>query len=305
MRPFLVRFIALSLVLSACGTPEIALETPPPEISEIAVGSAPEAIAEPRLSLTSSSEEIQHAMLESATNWLSIWMDGTVTQYALDGSGAPPDVKAEQVWIDQSLSRFRILTGPAHGTAETFKASNGMTILEMDLKTGWSQSYPLPDFAKVKQFVPTLEPEHAYPQPLWGQMGTHLSQLAFSSDLAQNEGTFRPIATEFAAGRETVIVEWTFAQNDLPSWRAWLDAETAVILKMQSFGKSGGETIQSEAVVNQVIYEGAFGQSLFRAPATLPQFSDVAGNPLTPSEPAPHSFLRSGSPAGGLLLCDG
>jgi len=283
MRQFFVLFIALGLILSACGTLEISIATPPPEIP----GSAPEVTAEPGLSLTSSSEEIQRAMLESATNWLSIWMDGTITQYALDGSGAPPQVSREQVWIDLSTSRFRILTGTVEGMAEKFKASDGMTILEMDLKTGQSQSYPLPEFAQAKQFVPTLEPGFAYPQPLWGQMGTQLSELAFPSDFAQNEGIFKPVATEFVADRETLVVEWTYIQNDLPSWRAWLDSETAVILKMQSFGKGGGETLQSEVVVNQVIYEDIFAEFLFRAPASLPQFSDVSGSPLTQNEPAP------------------
>jgi hypothetical protein len=223
-------------------------------------------------------------MLESATNWLSIWMDGTITQYALDGSETPPQISHEQVWIDLSMNRFRVLSGPMEGMAEKFKACDGITILEMDLKSGQSQSYPLPGFAQVKQFVPTLEPGFAYPQPLWGQMGTQLSQLAFSSDFAQNEGTFKPVATELVAGRETVVVEWMFAQNDMPSWRMWLDTKTAVILKMQTFGKEGGETIQSEAVVNQVIYDDIFADSLFRAPASLPQFGDVSGRASEPAE---------------------
>ena len=74
MRRPVVLFIALSLVLSACGTLEISLATPPPEITELPVGSALDvnATIEPRLSLTSSSEEIRRAMLESTTNWLSI-----------------------------------------------------------------------------------------------------------------------------------------------------------------------------------------------------------------------------------------
>lgn len=277
MRRFIVLFIALSLLMSACGTLEISLATPPPEIPEPPAAPASETIVEPELSLTSSSEEIQRAMLESATRWLTVWMDGTVTQYAPDGSGSPVQVTREQVWIDQSLSRFRILTGSAEGVAETFKASDGMTILEMDLKSGQSQSYPLPEFVKVKQFVPTLEPGHGYPQPLWGQMGTQLSQLAFSSDLAQSEGIFKPVATEFVADREAVVVEWTYVQNELPSWRLWLDAKTAVILKMQTFAKDGGESIQSEAVVHQIDYDDIFADALFRAPASLPQFGDIKG----------------------------
>ena len=289
MRPVFALFTALALILSACGTLEIGLETPPPEMPAIPVSSAAEATAEPGLSLSSSSDEIQHAMLASATSWLTIWMDGTVTHYAMDGSDAAPQVTREQVWIDQSLSRFRILSGPADGTAETFKASDGATILEVDLQTGQSQSYPLPEFAKVKQFVPTLQPGYGYPQPLWGQMGTQLSQLAFSSDLAQNEGAFKPVGTEFVADRETVVVEWTHIENDLPSWRLWLDVETAVILKMQTYEKSGGDAIQSEAVINQVIYDDLFADALFRAPATLPRFGDVTGQASDQAETEPEA----------------
>ena len=193
-----------------------------------------------------------------------------------------------------SGERAHTQSASAEGTAKRFKACDGVTILEMDLKTGQSQSYPLPEVAKAKQFVPALEPGIAYPQPLWGQMGTQLSQLAFSSDLAQNKGTFKPVATEFVAEHETVVVEWTYVENNLPSWRAWLDTETAVILKMQSFGKGGGEMIQSEAVVNQVIYDDVFADALFRAPASLPQFGDSTGEASGPVETGATAALRTG-----------
>jgi len=101
-RPF-VLFIALSLFLSACGTLEISLETPPPEIAEFPAESAPEATVEPGLALNSSSEEIRRAMLESATNWQSIWMDGTFIGYD-PGATEPPPVLREQVWIDLPTS---------------------------------------------------------------------------------------------------------------------------------------------------------------------------------------------------------
>jgi WD40 repeat protein len=293
MRRSIVLFIALSLLAgmlaSACGTLEISFETPPPAIEEPPIASVPEATvtAESRLSLTSTSEEIQRAMLESATRWRSIWMDGTITQYAMDGSDTPPQVAREQVWIDLPTSRFRSIRGPVDGAPTMFKASDGISVLDMDLITGQSQSYPLPDLGPEKQFVPDWQPGFAYPQPLWGQMGTQLSQLAFSSDLAQNEGTFKPVATEFVADRETVIVEWTYIQNNLPSWKLWLDTETAVILRIQNFDKGGGETIQSDRFVHRVIYDADFDDALFRAPSAPPQFSDIHGNSLNAIEPAP------------------
>jgi WD40 repeat protein len=296
MRRPIIILIVLSLFLSACGTLEIYIDTP--AVGEPAVPPF-QATTGPTLSLNSSSKEIQQALLESATNWLSIWMDGTITQYAPEGSDTPPQVLREQVWIDLSTNRFRVLTGPSEGNAERFITCDGMTIIEIDLKTGQSQSRPLPEFAKVGQFVPKPEPGYGYPQPLWGQMGTQLSQLAFSSDFAQGEGTFKPVATEFVAERETVVVEWANAQNELPSWRMWLDAKTVVILKMQTFGKGGGETSQSEAVVNQVIYDDIFAGSLFRAPVSLPQFGNVTGGGGQPVETG--TIAASGKDALGEL----
>jgi hypothetical protein len=286
MRRSIIVFIALSLLVTACGTLEISLETPPAEITDIPMASAPEATPEPGLSLTSSSEEIQRAMLESATNWQSIWMDGTFIGYDPDAT-QPPPVLREQVWIDLPSSRFRLLTGYVDGPMDKLKISDGAMVLEMNLQTGQSQSNPLPDLGPEKQFVPDYQPGYAYPQPLWGQMGTTVSLLAFPSDLAQSEGTFQPLVMELVAGRETLVVEWTYAQNDLPSWRMWLDTQTAVILKMQHFGKEGSDTVQSETVVNEVIYDDLFADDLFHAPSAPPQFSDVVGKPLGASEPAP------------------
>lgn len=285
MKRFYVALILFSLLLSSCGTFEIYVETTPEENSAISAEAV--ATAEPQLSLNSTSDEIQLAMLESATKWKSIWMDGTVTNYAMSQTDSQPTTNREQVWIDLTTSRFRVVMGPVDGEAETFKSSDGISILEMDLQSGQSQSYPMAPLPEEKQYVPTRQPGYAYPQPLWGQIGTPLSQLAFSSDFAQNEGTFKPSGIKKIADRDALVVEWTSAQNALPSFRMWLDVKTAVILKMQSFDKEGGEMVRSEVVVNRVSFNDVFANSLFETPASLPRFSDIAGHPLNAGEPAP------------------
>jgi hypothetical protein len=146
----------------------------------------------------------------------------------------------------------------------------------------------LPDFAKVGQYVPPVETGYAYPNPIWGQIGTPLAEIIFSADRAQNQGTFVPVAMESVAGRQTLVVEWTYADNQLPSFRAWLDTETAVILKIQELGKGGGEDVQSERVVNRVAYDEPMGDNLFSLQfSEMPAFSDISGNPLIEAEPAP------------------
>ena len=280
MRRFTVLFIALNLVLSSCGTLEISFETAPSEIADVPVDSAPEATAEPVLSLSSSSEEIQNAMLQSANTWDTIWMDGVVTWYPADGSDSPPQVFHEQVWIETSTPRFRTLLGPGEGEAEQFTACDGTSILRMDLKSGRSESTSLPTFAK--EALPDSSPHM-----LWGQIGTPISEIALSSNYATDQGVYKPTGMEIIVERETLIVELTRPSAELPQWRMWLDTQTAVILKLQEFGKGGGEEVLGERVVNQVIYDEPFADALFQAPSASPKFSNVAGDPLTVSEPAP------------------
>jgi hypothetical protein len=280
MRRSIVLFIALSLLASACGTLEISFETPPPESADIPAGSAPEATTEPILAMSSSSEEIRNAMLQSANMWKTIWMDGLVTWYPADSSDSPPQVYHEQVWIETSTPRFRTLLGSGKGEAEQFVACDGTSILRMDLKSGRSESASLPTFAKEA-------PVDSTPHMLWGQIGTPISEIALSSNYATDQGVYKPTGMEMIAERETLIVEWTRTGTELLQWRIWLDTQTAVILKLQEFGKGGGEQVLGERVVNQVVYNEPFGDALFRAPSAPPKFSDIAGNPLTVSEPAP------------------
>jgi hypothetical protein len=280
MRTLFVLFIALALLLSACGTLEISLETPPPVIMDNSSGSSIEMTAEPVLSMSSSSNEILSSMLHSAQAWKSIWMDGTVTWYPPDGTDSPTQVFHEQVWIELSVPRFRTLLGPVDGDPEQLTASDGLSILRMDLQSGRSQSTSLPTFAKEA-------PAGSRPHMLWGQIGTPLSEIALSSNYAAEEGVFKPIDMDMTADPQTLIVEWTRAGTERPQWRMWLDTETAIILKLQEFGKGGGEEVLGERVVNQVIYDDIFADSLFRAPASLPRFGEVTGAFLTPEEPAP------------------
>ena len=293
MKKFVYIFINLTMLLSGCGTLEISFDVTPASAAAAGITATPEPVLSPQgggvlSSLDSTSEEIQAAMLESATKWNTIWIDGTVTWYDPTGSGNPPQIYHEQVWIDQSVNRFRVLIGSGDDPANTFKVCDGLTTLEMDLTSGQSQSNPLPEFAKETHYVPPLEVGAAYPNPLWGQIGTPLSELVYAANYAQNQGTFTPIAIENVAGRRTLVVEWMYIQNQQPSFRAWLDVETAVMLKIQEFGKAGGEEIQAERVANQVVYNALLGDDLFALQLSqMPAFSDVSGQPLSPTEPVP------------------
>jgi hypothetical protein len=294
MRRILITFVMLSFVLTSCGTLEIGLDvTPTPNLG----GSDPiPSPAAPIFSMGSTSEEIQHAMITSATHWQTIWMDGTTTEYV---DGVPSQTTREQVWIEQATPKFRVLQSSTDiNTPATLKSSDGLSILDLDLITGQSNSAPMPE-GIGGQYVPPLQPGVANPNPIWGQIGTRISELAFPSDFAQNEGTSKPLAIEVIAGRNALAVEWTYIQNNLPSWKLWLDVETAVILKAQFFQKTGGEPLMNERVVNQVVYNAVFDNSLFGIPSVTPQFEDVTG--VAANAGATEAVVPSGKDALGQL----
>ncbi len=293
-------YLTAAIVLSSCGTLEVGLDrTPTPDLAGTetvltlqdqnahpgtAVASFGPSVQS--LSMESGSEAIQQKMLQSASTWKTIWLDGTITESVGGAEGVPEQVTRQQVWIDQLTARFRVLSGPAAGKAQKFKVSDGTSILQMDLPSGATQMEPMPQ-GVAGQFVPNLTPGMASPNPIWGKLGEPLAELAFPSDMAQNAGTFTPISTERIAGREALVVDWTYISNPLPSWRLWLDVRTGVILKMQDFGKGGGTQVQTEDAISQVEYDPpALPDDLFSVtPAALPDFSDMYGNPLVPVTP--------------------
>lgn len=288
----------LTILLSACGTLEITVDrTPTPDLNATATIGALEAQnsqlatqiatlnpASATLTMESSSEAIRLKMQASSTMWRTIFVDGTITWYPPDGGSTPQQVFHEQDWIDYAHHRFRVLLGPEGSSAETFKACDGTTILEIDLKSGQSQARPLPKFAQEPPPSPSQD-------MLWGQIGTPLAETTLSANYAAaaaaSGGEYKPVGIEKIAGRQTLAVDWTWAGNNQRSYRAWVDVETGVILKFQEFGKGGGVSLQGERIVNQVVYNAIFMDSMFGSPVSPPQFSDINGNPLTPAAPAP------------------
>jgi hypothetical protein len=281
--------LCLVFLLSACstlkpGSPGIpataeAASPPAPDTPAASQPTAPPATPAP-LSMASSSDSIRQKIQASSSAWQTIFVDGTITWPGPNGSSAPAQVWHEQDWIERSTQHFRVLLGPPDGAATTFKACDGTSILSIDLKTGQSQSNPLPQFAQDPAPV-------AGQDMLWGQIGTPLSEIALSANYGASGGQFVPVRLDKVAGRPALVVDWLSDGASLPAFRAWLDVETGVILELQEFAKGGGDKLQGERLVNQVIYDAPFADSLFGVQAAMPQFSDISGYPLTPASPLP------------------
>ncbi|MDO8755470.1 MAG: hypothetical protein Q7J80_16350, partial [Anaerolineales bacterium] len=240
------------------------------------------------LSLDSTPEQIQRAMWESAARWTTLQMEGIVTGYLPDGTTREFQ---EKVWLDPLNSRYKVeLNGIANSTDMFLKFSDGSNIYNVNLNTGQVESYAYPDFARVGQYVPPIIEGEAHPNPIWGQIGSPLSQLAFPSDYAQNTGIFKPVGMEPIAGRESLMVEWQFSENSVPSWKMWLDTQTAVMLKLQEFGKDGSGKLEGERVVVNITFHQIMDPSIFAMPSGLPQAvnpTQVGSMPVvTESSPA-------------------
>jgi hypothetical protein len=299
--PFL---LTIAIALSACGTLNVTVEnTPTPvpagqnAVPSIAVptdtvpaGLQPDptrSLTDQPLTMDSSSDAIRQKMLRSALNWKTIWLEGVVYD-SIDSNGNPLNGQHQQIWIDQLTARFRFLSGPVKGAANRFLVSDGVSRMQMDLITGATQTSEMPQ-GIAGQFVSQPVPGIGSPNPLWGQIGEPLAEMAFTSDFAQNDGAYKPVAIEMVAGRQALEMEWTYTQNSLPSWRLWLDVQTAVILKMQTFDKSGGTVVLREVDVTTVQYDPpSLPDALFSVtPASPPVFSDVCGSPLVSTTPGP------------------
>jgi hypothetical protein len=250
------RFLLLAMIfLAACSPANSSFDNLPDEVI---------------LRGDSTSEQIQQAMIHSAARWMSLQMSGTITWVGADGS---TQAFQERTWIDQSNNRFKVeLDGVTNAADRFVKFTDGTMAYTLNLNSGLVESTGYPDSARVGQYIPPVSPGVAYPNPIWGQMGTPLSAMAFSSDFAQGGGIFKAAGIETIAERETLIVEWTPPLQTQVAYKFWLDTRTAVTLKMQEFDvKNGAGALRSERVVTGITYNQIFDASIFTMPADFTQ----------------------------------
>ncbi|MBV6395153.1 MAG: Protein TolB [Anaerolineales bacterium] len=268
-RIFFSTALILAVVLTSCGTLEVTLEDPSKPTPTLASDSL--AADSASLTIASTSEEIRQTLLDSVYRWHTIFMDAQVTS-------STNDPRRVQVWVDQPSLSLRVLSGPLDAPAETFRAADGMTLLDLNILTGESNLSPF--IGETIQIPYTPAPldasqESIQPHPLSTATDRAMGILLFPSDIAQNQGTFKVIGMEVIAYRLCLIVEWTYIENELPSYRAWVDVSTGVFMRYQQFEKVGGADILSEVTVTRVDYDLSFNADLFRpAVESMPDFSE-------------------------------
>jgi hypothetical protein len=288
MRRFILPFLILTLLLTACGTFEVTLTnsgdlTPTPAPGSPAAGPAP-------LSMSSTSTEIRQLLLKSPFRWQTIFMDAQVTR-----TGENP--RRVQIWIDQPNLSVRSLSGDINGAASTLRVADRLSLLYLDIATGDSKLAPFLDETTIVPYTPVpvnIQSGGIQSHPLSSATDPAMSNLIFPSDIAQNEGMFKPIGTEVVAYHLCLVVEWNYIQSTLPSYRAWADVSTGVFLRFQQFDKGGRSNMSSEVTVTRVDYNLPFSPELFSINmSAMPNF---VSDPLEPSVvtvlPAPTSDAR-------------
>jgi hypothetical protein len=272
MQRVILTFLVLTFLLTACGTLDVTLvsgdePTPTPASDSLAAGPVP-------LSMDSTSGEIRQLLLESPFRWQTIFMDAQV---------AYPDgiVQRKQVWVDQPALSFRVLSGAVDSSAEALRVVDSTSQLDLNITTGESSISPFLDGSTTVPYTPqapTLSDNSVVPHPLSASVDSHLGVLIFPSEIAQNEGTFKPVAMEVIAYRLVLAVEWTYTKNDLPTYRAWVDVSTGVLLRYQQFEKSGGTDVLSEVTITRVDYDLSFPSDFFSP--VVSAMPDFASEPL-------------------------
>ncbi len=294
MRRLIIFFLILTFLLTACGTLEVTL-TNDDEPTPTPASDSPEVVPAP-LSMYSTSEEIRQLLLDSPYKWQTLFMDALVTS----PSETPQRVQA---WVDQPALSFRVLSGAADSSAENFRVADGMSLLELNIQTGESSIAPFGEGVDIPYTPqpPNLSDNAIQPHPLSATIDSRLGTLIFPSEVAQNEGTFKPVGMEVISYRLALVVEWTYTKNELPSYRAWVDVSTGVFLRHQQFEKSGGTEILREVTLTRVDYDLPFPSSLFSPTVSvMPNFVSeplesvsLAVTPAAPTEADPLGWVYS------------
>jgi hypothetical protein len=311
MKRYSLIFLLLVTLLAACGKLEVSVDrTPTPNLSITATVGAMatqnarlstqvatlDPVAQP-LSLDTDSETIRIKMLRSYTYWRSIFVDATSIGNYVQLDGQPAQYFHEQLWIHQEVPAFRRLNGSTNEAPLHFAVSDGQTILDMDLKTGTAQTSQFPPYAREAYNPPEFLSDTVEPHPLTGIIGSVVGDMVFPSGLAQRDGTYKPVGMDTIAGRTCLEVDWIMADGSRPA-RYCLDVETAIILRAQDFGKSGGDVIMNQSVVNQVAYDVLFEPALFSlTPSVMPNWGNEMGVSLV-ATPTPVPPMEGVDPLG-------
>jgi hypothetical protein len=250
----LAQLLAILLILSACrpvvNTPAVVEPQP---LSAQAEPPTPTPVPPPELR---GALEIQQLMLTSHTRWQRLQASAMASLYPPPGMNAGTQNTTVQVWIEQP-GKARVIAGPPGQAPDHTFISDGSS-----LRQDGGQPSPLPSGILEPFNPPNTPSDTVYPHPLAGLLGTPVSDLLFPAGLAQRGGEYRLVGKESLANREAYLVEWGRDPGELID-RFWVDTQTGIILRHQSYGKQDSTTPVSDLQLTALQIDPELPASLF------------------------------------------
>ena len=224
------------------------------------------------LTLLSSEEDIRQRILESRENRSSLWADALVIQYGPPGYVGKPDLRRQQIWIDQPYFSY-LLDGVNDGKVEYIYTSLGGLVNLINIQTG--------------EQVTTSEPEQSLYFP-------DLQQMLIPSELREDfNGEIEILRRETIAEREVLVLDWFTEPNTLQGGggkrnetrihqgRYWVDVSLGLILRQQKFNGNDLTQLFEETIVTKIEFNPAIPRRLFDRAQPLQTYfaQDYLGDP--------------------------
>jgi len=207
------------------------------------------------LSKRSNSEDISLRLREGPLLWSTLWIDTQITVFGPQSYVGPPKVYRAQAWISQPDQSFEFFGVLSEEPKSEYMVSDGSSYYlnllldkfftgRWDGNTGELLSNPM-----LRDLI--------FPG------SGILSSAGIDSNIGNirgirpswknNNGSFNSIEYERVAGRRSLVVDW-INQEGYKVERLWLDVKTGLILRWKEFGGENFETLVSETVVTDIIY---------------------------------------------------
>lgn len=203
--------------------------------------------------------------------WNNLWLDARIRLYNTNG---PPDAVPDnhaQLW----LSRDQILLVGAPTANDP-----AISPAEVYLRTGGHLYRARPAINRIwfRELGPNLPINSIYVTNIRSLFDNELGTRYSAQDY-----TFQIVSTDEVAGREAVILERLNSAHQREA-RFWVDTQTGLVLRLQQFGGSDFQKLESEVVVTAIAFDVDFPQQLLfdpRLPWRGGFASDYHGEPVT------------------------
>jgi DNA-directed RNA polymerase specialized sigma24 family protein len=213
------------------------------------------------INLRSNEEEIRQLILDNKDNWSSLWVDALVIQYGPPGYKGMPDLRRQQIWIQQPNFSY-LLDGENGGIVEYIYGSQGGLVNFYNTQTR-------------EQLTGTdAEQIPYYP---------YLQRMLLPSEMRDDfRGEIDILRRDSIAGRDVLVLDWYRVQESsqgrngeilesrIHQGRYWVDTSLGLILRKQTFNGNDLNQVFEEILVTNLEINPVIPSRLFDQ-AQLPQ----------------------------------